>query len=95
MKSFTMTPTHYRDELTELLAMALNAVIAEFLDLEVDRVQPNARLTADLDMTPIARRRLQREIAFLFDCTEIDMPDAMRVGELIDQVADIEFARLP
>jgi len=74
--------------------MPLKAVIAECLKVEVDRVQPGSRLVADLGMSPPAKRRLQREIAFIFDCTELDMPSAMKVGELVDQVANIEFARL-
>ena len=41
---------------------------------------------------PAAKKRPQKEIAFIFDCTEIDMPNAMKVEELVDQVAHIEFA---
>ena len=74
--------------------MPLNAVIAECLNVAADRVHPGSRLVADLGMSPSAKRRLQKEIAFIFDCTEIDMPNAMKVEELVDQVADIELARL-
>jgi hypothetical protein len=78
----------------ELLNLALNAVIAEFLNVDVDRVRPGSRLIADLGMSPAAKKRLQKEIAFIFDCIEIDMPDAMKVEELVGQVVNIEFARL-
>jgi hypothetical protein len=78
----------------ELLNLALNAVIAEFLNVDVDRVHPGSRLIADLGMSPAAKKRLQKEIAFIFDCIEIDMPDAMKVEELVGQVAKFEFARL-
>ena len=78
----------------ELLTSALHAVIAEFLDVDVDRVHSGSRLIADLGMSPAAKKRLQKEIAFIFDCIEIDLPDAMKVEELVDQVANIEFARL-
>jgi hypothetical protein len=45
-------------------------------------------------MSPPAKKRLQKEIAFIFGCTEIEMPNAMKVEELVDQVANIELARL-
>ena len=82
------------DCMMELLARALNAVIAEFLKVDVVSVHPDARLVADLGMSPPAKKRLQKEISFLFDCAEIDMPDAMTVEELVAQVAAIEFSRL-
>lgn len=82
------------DTMKELLTMALYAVIAEFLNVDIDRVHPVSRLVAHLGMSPAAKKRLQKEIAFIFDCTEPDMPDAMKVEELVDKVAHIEFARL-
>ena len=82
------------DTMKELLTMALNAVVAEFLNVGVDRVHPGSRLVSDLGMSPAAKKRLQKVIAFIFDCTEIDMPNAMKVEELVDQVAHIEFAWL-
>ena len=80
------------DTMKELLTMALNAVVAEFLNVGVDRVHPGSRLVSDLGMSPAVKKRLQKEIAFIFDCTEIDMPNAMKVEELVDQVAHTEFA---
>jgi len=82
------------DTMKDLLTMPLSAVIAECLNVEVGRVHPDSRLVADLDMSPPAKRRLQRAIAFIFDCTELDMPNAMKVGELVNQVANIEVSRL-
>jgi len=82
------------DSMKELLTTPLNAVIAECLKVEVGRIQPGSRLVADLGMSSPAKRRLQREIAFIFDCMEPDMPSAMKAGDLVDQVASIEFARL-
>lgn len=73
--------------------MALNAVIAEFLNVDVDRVRPGSRLVADLGMSPIAKKRLRREIAFIFDGAEFDIPSGMKVEELVREVANIEFAR--
>ena len=35
------------DTMKELLTMALNAVVAEFLNVDVDRVRPGSRLVAD------------------------------------------------
>ncbi len=95
MKSkYSASDEHELDELKELLASALSAVIAEFLEVELDRVEPHSRLTADLGMSPAAKKRLQREIAFIFDCAAIAMPEAMTVKELIDEVAELEFAHL-
>ena len=74
--------------------MAVNAVIAESLNIEVSKVRSDARLTADLDMSPIAKKRLQRELFFIFDTTEINISDTMKVGELVGQVANSEFKRL-
>jgi len=82
------------DTMKDILTTPLNAVIAECLNVEADRVHPGSRLVADLGMSPSAQERLQREIAFIFDCTEPDIPNAMKVEELVDQVATIEFARL-
>ena len=73
------------DTMKELLTMALNAVIAEFLNVGVGSVRPGSRLVADLGMSPAAKQRLQKEI---------EMPDAMKVEEPVDQVANIESARL-
>jgi hypothetical protein len=78
----------------ELLTMALNAVIAECLNVEVNRVHPSSRLVADLGISLAAKKRLQKEIAFIFDYEEIDIPNGMKVEELVDQVAKLEFARL-
>jgi hypothetical protein len=82
------------DTMKELLTMALYAVIAEFLNVDIDRVRPGSRLVAHLGMSPAAKKRLQKEIAFIFDCTEPDMPDAMKVEELVNKVTHIELARL-
>ena len=82
------------DTMKKLLMMALSAVIAEFLNVGVGSVRPGSRLVADLGMSPAAKKRLQKEISFIFDCKEIDMPNAMKVEELVDRVADIESARL-
>ena len=82
------------DTMKELLTMALNAVVAEFLNVDVDRVHPGSRLKSDLGMSPAAKKRLQKEIAFIFDYEEIDIPNGMKVEELVDQVAKLEFARL-
>jgi len=79
------------DTMKDTLTMALNAVIAECLNVAVERVNPGSRLVADLAMSPPAKKRLQRELAFIFDCTELYMPDAMKVKELVDQVANIEL----
>ena len=94
MKSLVTIPVNHHIEMTELLATAVNAVIAEFLDIEVDRVRPDARLLTDLDMSPVAKKRLQRELAFIFDTTEIDIFETMKVEELVTQVANSEFRRL-
>ena len=82
------------DSMRDILTLPLNAVIAECLNVDVGRVHPGARLIADLDMSPTMRKRLQREIAFIFDCAEPDMHPTMKVEELVDQVARIELARL-
>jgi hypothetical protein len=82
------------NELKALLSMAVNEVIAELLNVDLDRVRPGARLVADLGMCPTTRKRLQREMAFIFDCEPIDIPPAMKVEELLDRLAEIEFARL-
>jgi hypothetical protein len=82
------------DTMKELLTRPLQAVIAECLNIDIDRVQPGSRLVADLGMSAPAKRRLQREIAFIFDCTEPELPNVMKVGELVNEVATIEFSRL-
>ena len=82
------------DTMKELLTQALSAVIAEFLNVDFDRVLPGSRLLSDLGISPAVKKRLQKEIAFIFDCVEIEMPDTMKVEELVDQVAHIEFSRL-
>lgn len=82
------------DNLKELLTLAMNAVIADSLEVETERVQPDSRLAADLGMSPVARKRLQNEISFIFDGAEIEIPPSMKVAELINHVAGIEFSRL-
>lgn len=94
MKSLVTMPADHHPEIKGMLTLAVNAVIAEFLDIEVDRVHPDFKLTADLGMSPVAKRRLQRELAFLFDTSEIDVFNTMTVEELVGQVENVEFARL-
>jgi hypothetical protein len=94
MKSFMNTPNDAHCEIRELLAMAVNAVIAEFLDVEIARVRPDVELTADLGMSALEKKRLQRELAFVFDTTQIDIIESMTVRELVNQVADVELPRL-
>jgi hypothetical protein len=78
----------------ELLTRPLHAVIAACLKIAVDRIHPDSELAADLGMSPPAKRRLQREIAFIFGCAEPELPQAMKVEELINEVATLEFYRL-
>lgn len=82
------------DNLKELLTMAMNAVIADTLRVETDKVQPDSRLVTDLGMSLATKKRLQKEISFIFDCAEIELSNTMKVRELIDRVAGIEFSRL-
>ena len=88
------TDENERYAMEELLTRPVHAVIAECLKIEVARIRPDSRLAADLGMSPPAKRRLQREIAFIFDCAEPELPEAMKVEELVKEVATIEFYRL-
>ena len=83
-----------RYRMEELLARPVHAVIAACLKIEADRIRPDSVLAADLGMSPPAKRRLQREIAFIFDCAEPELPETMKVEELVKEVATIEFYRL-
>lgn len=82
------------DNLKELLTMAMNAVIADSLEVETDLVHPDAQLVADLGMSAVTKRRLTREISFIFDCPEVELSNAMKVKQLVDHIANIEFSRL-
>lgn len=83
-----------RDVVRDIVTMPLNAVIAECLNVDVEAVHPGSRLVADLGMSAPTQKRLQRELAFIFDCAEMDIPATMKVEELLDHVANIEFDRL-
>lgn len=94
MKSIVTMRADHTSEIKESLTMAVNAVIAEFLSVEIDKTRPDVQLGPDLGMSPVARKRLQRELAFVFDTTEIDIIDSMTVSELVGQVANVELPRL-
>lgn len=77
-----------------LLADAVNAVIAETLGASLEQVQPDSRLVADLGMSAHTRRRLQQELAFIFNSNEINIANSMKVKGVLEQIANIEFSRL-
>lgn len=82
------------DDLRDLLKLAVHAVIAEFLNTDIDSFHPHARLRADLGLSPAAMKRLRTEIVFIFDAPEIAVSDTVTVGDLVDQVAQSELSRL-
>mgnify|MGYP003573302961 CR=1 FL=1 len=53
------------DNLKELLTMAMNAVIADSLEVETDRVHPDAQLVADLGMSPVTKKTNKRNLIHL------------------------------
>ena len=81
-------------ELRDLLELAVHAVIAEFLNTDIDSFHPHARLGTELGLSPAAMKRLRTEIVLIFDIPEITVFDTVTVGDLVDQVAQFELSRL-
>jgi len=75
-----------------LMMMSLNAVVAEALEVDLDRVTTEARLVEDLEMDAPKREALEAAIADVFDGLALDLRRVLTVGTLLAQVVLQEFS---
>ena len=82
------------DTVKNLMLMALRAAIAQALDVELDEIEPEVRLVADLGMDDAKREELAELVADTFDGLTIDLQAIETIGELYEQVVLHEFRDL-
>lgn len=79
------------DSVRALMTMALKAVVAESLQVDLDDVVDDARLVEDLCMLPESAEEMKALIADTFDGLEIDPYMTPTVATLITEVVLNEF----
>lgn len=76
-----------------LMRMSLMAVVAEALEVDIDRLEGGLGLRRDLGMDTAAARRLQRLIAEYFDGFSVDPEQCDTLDSLLERVLEQQFDR--
>lgn len=82
------------DTVKNLMLMALRAAIAQALDVEMDELEPEQRLVADLAMDADKRAELVELIADTFDGLTLDLDALETIGQIYEAVVLEEFRDL-
>jgi hypothetical protein len=77
-----------------LMAMSLNAVVADVFALELDQIRPELRLYDDLRMTQQQAAEFAELVAEYFDGVQLRFTPQSTLGEIFDGVIEQEFAGL-
>jgi len=78
-----------------LMAMSLNALIAEVFELDLDELDNYLSLTRDLGMDESKQEELNTMIAEYFDDLHVDFSQVDTLEQLFQSVVEIEFEELP
>lgn len=79
------------DSVKNLMGMALKAVVAEALDVDLDDITEEARLVEDLHMDGTTAAVLQDLIADTFDGVRVDLDTTPTYAALLERVVLSEF----
>lgn len=82
------------DSVKNLMLMALRAAIAQALDVELEDIEPEVRLVADLGMDAEKGEELVELVADTFDGLTIDLETIETIGDLYECVVLHEFRDL-
>lgn len=78
-----------------LMAMSLNALIAEVFELDLDKLDNELSLTRDLSMDEHKQQQLNDMIAEYFDDLSVDFTHVDTLEQLFQVVVNVEFEQLP
>ncbi len=78
-----------------LMAMSLNALIAEIFELDLDELDKYLSLTRDLGMDKNKQEELSTMIAEYFDDLHIDFSQVDTLEQLFQTIVEVEFEELP
>lgn len=78
-----------------LMAMSLNALIAEVFELDLDELDKYLSLTRDLGMDKNKQEELSTMIAEYFDDLHIDFSQVDTLEQLFQTIVEVEFEELP
>lgn len=79
------------ESVKNLMSMALKAVVAEALHVELDEVEDDARLVEDLRMGAVEAAALRELVADTFDGCTVDLDATPTYGVLLERVVLNEF----
>lgn len=79
------------DTVRALMAMSLNAVIADVFALPPDEINLEMNLRQDLHMSEARAQQLTEQIADFFDGLRIDMSALQTIADLFERVVSEEF----
>lgn len=79
------------ESVKNLMSMALKAVVAESLGVDLDDIEESAHLVRDLRMTPATARELRELIAETFDGLNVNLDSTPTYGALLEHVVLREF----
>lgn len=83
------------DSVKGLMAISLNAIIADVFEVEPDELKREMSLRGDLRMTPQQQMSLSGMIAEYFDGTEINLDGSECLGDIFEVVVEQEFRDIP
>jgi hypothetical protein len=93
-----MTIKTKRNELSlvrSLMTMSLNAIVADVFNLELDELNRELNLIADLAMDATKQQELSTLIAEYFDGLTVDFDQIQTLDDLFQTVVNVEFELLP
>lgn len=79
------------ESVKNLMSMALKAVVAESLGVELEDIEDSSHLVRDLRMTPATARELRELIADTFDGLSVNLDSTPTYGTLLEYVVLREF----
>lgn len=83
------------DSVKGLMAISLNAIIADVFEVEPDELKREMSLRGDLRMTPQQQMSLSGMIAEYFDGIEINLDGNECLGDIFEVVVEQEFRDIP
>ena len=78
-----------------LMTMSFNSVVEEVFGIDLDAIDLNLRLHADLHMTQAMQEEFADKIADYFDGAQVDFEKARTLDDVFDEVVAREFKDLP
>jgi acyl carrier protein len=74
-----------------MMSMVVCMVIADTFETDMDTLQPDTALIADLGMTKKLQRELKSALCDMFDDAKMDFKKITTVQDVIEQVARVQL----